>query len=158
MKVQHLNNTKKHHPHIKNSIVVGKIYADWCHYCQELIPVWKEMKKQLSGKNIIFKEIEQKLESQEINDINYTYLVGSNEKLVSKGYPTIFMIKNGKLNYFNGPRTAKTIADWTMTGGDVIKSTSDTNNKLFGLWGGKRKTKRNHGKRNRKTKKSWFSW
>lgn len=145
----------KLHPQMKNKTIVGKIYADWCGHCQSLMPEWQKMKKLLSGKNITFKEIEQKQEKQSINNVNYTYLIQSAEKLTSSGYPTIFMIKDGKLKYYNGDRNALALSKWVMMGGGP---SPPENKRLFGLFGGKNKTRRNKSKKSRKTKKSWFSW
>ena len=96
-------------------IVVGKIYAEWCGYCIALQPEWEKMKTQLGGKTVIFKEIKSNDIDSGIKDINETYLNKSDKKLeLEGGYPTIFKIKNGKLEYYNGNRTSHDLANWVL--------------------------------------------
>jgi predicted sulfurtransferase len=45
--------------------------------------------------------------------LNNTYLSNSNEKLIENGFPTIYKINGGKLEYYNGPdRMASSFEKW----------------------------------------------
>jgi thiol-disulfide isomerase/thioredoxin len=106
----------------KPTIVIGKIHAKWCPHCVHLVPEWKKMKmdikKQLGHKyNIVFTDIEQSVEKINVDKINNRFLTHSNEKLaVQNGYPTIFKIDGGKLEYFAGKRTALELTNWYSNG------------------------------------------
>ncbi len=114
---------RKEHP--KDVVVVGKIYANWCGHCKALKPEWKLLKHQIKHRrsdpktNYVIYAIEQKQQQSEIDRINNTYLRNSSEKLeVNGGYPTIFMIRNGVLSYYQGNRTHLEMLKWYTGGGD----------------------------------------
>ena len=113
-------------------VVVGKLYMNGCGHCESLEKPWSEMERTIGGKIKV-----EKIESAEIDD----RLVKLNKEhdsdvAIQGGYPTIFKIKNKKVEYYNGERTAPALIKWAE------KST-----------GGKRRTKRNkRNKRNKKTK------
>ena len=157
-----LNKTLKNK---KPTLVVGKIHANWCMHCVALVPEWKKMKtivKKKAGNkfNVIFEEIEQSHEKHKVPRVNKTHLANSEKKLeVQGGYPTLFMIKGGKLEYYNGERYADPIAKWAVGGETEItpRSQNHTSNQYviknktqnsfngyanLGLFGGKRKTRK----------------
>ena len=111
--------TAKNHSLVKNrglamnhKIVIGKIYADWCGACKQLNPIWVEMKNKinLEHKDMFeFAEIEEKVMDSEIAKINKTYNVNLE---LQGGYPTIFKIANGKLEYYNGAREPDQMLSW----------------------------------------------
>ena len=39
-------------------------------------------------------------------------LTPSNKSMVIDGYPTIYLIKNGEINYYQGERTENAILNW----------------------------------------------
>jgi len=151
------NNTKKKY---SNPIVtVGLIYANWCGHCQALKPEWKKMKynimKTPSYKKGMYKFIEiedsDKMKDQKINNMN-SYLKG--EKLTANGYPTIFKIKGGKLQYYTNDRTAPELQNWFLESKQLYnneeKQVIPTHNvySMFNrLIGGK--TKKNRSRKNR---------
>lgn len=115
----------------KDTIVVGKIYAEWCGHCQMLEPEWVKMKDNLKNSNIKceFYEIEETNEDNGTQDVNNKYLKNSNKKLALQGgYPTIFKIVDGKLEYYNGERESHLLQAWVksdlpkkLKGGNKLK-------------------------------------
>lgn len=95
--------------------ILGKVYASWCGYCQQLAPEWSKLKK--SVKNIQFVEIEEKQMNKK-NDFETKYAkylntINGKPQLEVNGYPTIFKIHpNKKIEYYNGPRTAEAMKKW----------------------------------------------
>jgi thiol-disulfide isomerase/thioredoxin len=108
---------KKRQNKQKHIVIVGKIYADWCGYCQMMQDDWDNLKRDLGeNKKIEFvDDIEQKNETGRVNDVNEKYLKKSPLKLsLQGGYPTIFKIKNGKISYFNGERRYDAMKRWFL--------------------------------------------
>tara|TARA_B110000285_G_scaffold172148_1_gene192794 strand:+ start:3979 stop:4482 length:504 start_codon:yes stop_codon:yes gene_type:complete len=104
----------------KNAIVL--VYADWCTYCKQMKPEWNEMKTRL-GANMETIEIEDSDfdKDQKIRDIEEHKLNG--EQLEIFGYPTMFKIHNGHVDYYGGSRTLDAMTEWaTTTKGGYIKS------------------------------------
>lgn len=107
-----------------NTIIVGKIYADWCGACKQLIPSWKKMKEELTKEMenpppktprqiYIFEEIESTNQDAQIKKLNNTYLRGSNEKVaIQGGYPTLFKIIKNKLYYYDGARDPTSLMNY----------------------------------------------
>lgn len=117
-----INKTRKNVP---KKIIIGRIYAHWCGYCKLLKPEWKNMKNQIKLKlksipntRVYYINIEQKNENEKVDKVNRMYLENSDEKLISKGYPTLFRIENGKLEYYNGERNANKMEDFYLYGGN----------------------------------------
>jgi len=111
------NRTYKKKPAKQTHVIVGKIYADWCGYCQMMQNDWDNLKRDLGeNKKIEFvDDIEQKNEADGVNNVNEKYLKKSPVKLsLQGGYPTIFKIKNGKLSYFNGNRVLEDMKKWCL--------------------------------------------
>ena len=97
------------------TIIVGKVYANWCGYCKQLAPEWSKLKKSL--KRVQFVEIEEKQinKKQHFESKYAKYLNSINNKpqLEVNGYPTIFKIHpNRKIEYYNGPRIASAMKKW----------------------------------------------
>ena len=123
----------------KKDIVVGKIYAEWCGHCQNLKPEWTKMKNNLKNSNVEckFYEIEETNQDSGIQKVNDEYLNNSNTKLTLQGgYPTIFKIVDGKLDYYNGERNANSLQSWVTTssptklrGGNKLKRKTVKNKK-----------------------------
>ena len=109
----------------KPTLVVGKLHAHWCMHCVALAPEWKKMKNILNSikhtYNLIFEEIEQAQEKLKVLRVNNTHLAKSSKKLsVQGGYPTLFKIKNGKIEYYNGERYAAPMAKWFSGGSEHL--------------------------------------
>ena len=101
----------------KNTVVVGKIYANWCGHCQNMADDWNALKTDLAkrGGAFEFSEIEQTYEHTLLQAVNEKYLKKSPVKLALQGgYPTLFKIKGGNLSYFEGNRTFEEMRDWYL--------------------------------------------
>lgn len=115
------NKTRRQKTQIRPKIIViGKIYSISCFHCQMLEPEWNKMRENISNnnsknKNIIIVDIEQENQDNLILDINNKYLNSSINKLaLQEGYPTIFKIENGGVNYYNGQRDADSMIKWFL--------------------------------------------
>jgi len=115
--------TKKRHPAIKHTVVVGKIHAHWCTHCKALAPEWKKMRYAIEGKTkrthynteYVFREIEQSKQESGIAEVNSEFLSNSERKLeLQGGYPTIYKIRDGKLEYYDGERSYLGMLRWFM--------------------------------------------
>ena len=102
----------------KNVIVVGKVYANWCGHCQALKPEWKKMKQHLSKKkgkrHIVFVEIEESEIHSKLDKLNKDH----NVNVQVGGYPTVFSIEGGKVEYYNGNRQSNQMSQWVLNGGE----------------------------------------
>ena len=123
-------------------VFVGRLHANWCIHCKSLKPEWAKMKKILSKTKdkYRFVSIEQSKEARDLERLNkYLGLVEDEKKVQMKeGYPTIFKVVDGVVEYYNGPRMTQNLVNWVKetTGGTRKRST------------GKRRTgKRRTGKR-----------
>jgi thiol-disulfide isomerase/thioredoxin len=104
----------------KGGVVIGLIFADWCGHCQALKPEWDSMKKMVSkNKECKIVEIDADVDKdQQIAQINIGV---KGEKLVANGFPTVFKKKNGRIEYYDGERTAKAIGAWAMSHAKKMK-------------------------------------
>jgi thiol-disulfide isomerase/thioredoxin len=130
-------------------VTIGLIYANWCGHCQALKPEWQKMKNNIMKTPTYkkggykFHEIEDadELKDSKINNINSKLKGG---KLSANGYPTIFKINGGKLQYFEGGRSAGELQNWFLgkeTHIDVkARAPTPFLNRLFG--GKKNKTQK----------------
>ena len=94
--------------------IVGLIHANWCGHCQTLMPVWEEMVKTMKG-NKSFHIV--KIESSDLNkDARMAHinskLSKDSPKLEANGFPTIFKVKNGKLEYYSQERQLDAMHKW----------------------------------------------
>lgn len=118
-------------------VFVGRLHANWCIHCKSLKPEWAKMKKILSktkGK-YRFVSIEQSKEAHDLERLNkYLGLVEDEKKVrMKEGYPTIFKVVDGVVEYYNGPRMTQNLVNW-------VKETSGGTRK-------RRTEKRRTGKR-----------
>jgi hypothetical protein len=117
-------------------VTIGKIWAKWCPHCIHLIPAWDKMKKIIQKNTKTapnYMEVEE-AELYKIEDYNKTNPNGTFIDS-ARGYPTIYKIVGGKVEYYAGERDPKKMAAWAL-------------NKKH-VYGGARKT------RKLKSKKNW---
>lgn len=104
------------------TIIVGKIYANWCGHCQALKPEWAKMRKLIKrkdrGKKIQFVEIEESQMADKLPKFQQKH----NVKVEANGFPSLFRLANGKVDYYQGNRSAYPMAEWFLRGGDPLPS------------------------------------
>lgn len=156
---KHTRHNRKNKTHRKNVIIVGKVYADWCGHCQMLKPEWAKMKKHMhsikGNKRILFVEVEEKQIESKLRQLEKD----QNVTIQTDGYPTLFKIDNGKVQYYNGDRQSSAMTNWYLRGGDAVNNASDSSRdiQLPGLLqdqqGGRHRTfkKRQHSKKKQQT-------
>lgn len=91
---------KKRPKPIKNKIQLINIYASWCGWSKKLLPEWEKVEDYFkNNKNITVTKHEEKESKQLVN------------KLGVKGFPSIFIIKNGEVMKYpdDKPRSADVI-------------------------------------------------
>ena len=88
-------------------VVLGKIYSEQCIHCQNMSDAWEEMKKDLPVNYTVW-DIESKDEESKKKDFQQKHGV----QLQSAGYPTIFMIVQGKQVDYNGSRDKDNLLQW----------------------------------------------
>jgi hypothetical protein len=166
----------------KNTLIVGKIYADWCGHCVALMPEWKKLKemmkqKRIDNTNIIFKEIGDTKENKKkgiavdalIANFNKNNRANLEPIKIDGGFPTIFKIYNGKLEYYKGERNAASILTWassnlksktnayfpekmekTSTFADKSENKETIFSKIMGIFAPKGKTMKKGGRKSRR--------
>jgi hypothetical protein len=105
-------------------IVYGKLYSTTCIHCINLEPIWEQLvahfkknPKSPSGHVYTEMSVENSQLANGIATINHKYLANSPSKMESPmGFPTIFRIYDGKLEYFNGNRDYNTLLRWFSRG------------------------------------------
>ena len=116
-------------PKSSKPITIGLVYAEWCGHCQSLKPIWKQLKKALSmNTKINIFELEDSDENKEAK----LKSVGKNThggSIQVNGFPTLFKILNGKVDYYNGERTLDALLKWAKRtfsyGGKTRKNRSN---------------------------------
>jgi thiol-disulfide isomerase/thioredoxin len=134
----------------KPSLVVGKIYAEWCGHCKVLAPKWEIIEEEIpkrfpaNSKPLVYKVEESNMNDAKVGlETMQPFLYDPTEKVeLQDGYPTIFKIANGKLSYFEGPREVGPIITWAMEGLRTKKSSKKT-----------RKGRKNRRSRSRHTRR-----
>ena len=94
-----------------SKVIVGKIYAEWCGACTALAPEWSEMEKHANKHMITVENIESDDMDAKLKKLNETH--GTNVSLQG-GFPTIFKIVPGKVEYYNGERSSAKMLEWAM--------------------------------------------
>lgn len=133
------NKTKKNLP---QSTIVGVVHAHWCGHCQELMPKWKLFKNELKhNKNITVLDIEDgdPRKDHKLSRLN----VKINDKSVriqANGFPTIFKIQHGHLEYYSGNRDPVALKQWALASKapvvkhNIVHHVKKPSSGLFGLF------------------------
>ena len=91
-------------------IIIGKVYADWCGHCQALKPKWEQLKQILPKGRV------QTVEIEETETDKRAEFEKKHKKTINvSGYPTIFKIVNGKIEYYSGPREPEDMKKWVLS-------------------------------------------
>jgi thiol-disulfide isomerase/thioredoxin len=97
-------------------VIVGVIHANWCGHCQALMPKWKIFKNQIKNNNKInVLEIEDSDHDKDKRIANLNLKINNKSvRLQASGFPTIFKIQNGNLEYYNGEREPESLKQWAL--------------------------------------------
>lgn len=91
-------------------IIIGKVYADWCGHCQALKPKWEKLKQILPKGRV------QTIEIEEAETDKRAEFEKKHKKTINvRGYPTIFKIVNGKIEYYSGLREPEDMKRWVLS-------------------------------------------
>lgn len=120
--------TKRNRKQPKKSVIIGKIYADWCGHCKTLKPEWNEMKKNIKSnmghslKNVQIEFVEMgdnednRMKNigvdQLVEEFNKKHFPNGDKRVNTDGFPTIFKICRKKIEYYSGPRNASEMYKW----------------------------------------------
>jgi hypothetical protein len=116
--------------------VVGKLYMDGCGHCVTLEEPWNQMTKKV-GKKVTVEEDIESAETGKLDELNKKY---GTDVSVQAGYPTIYKIKKGVVEYYNGERTVQKLVSWALQ-----KQGKSKKQKKIG--GGKKTTNRKRSRR-----------
>jgi hypothetical protein len=97
--------------------VIGRLYSKTCVHCVAMQDAWKQLQKMLKqhGGNILMKDVEAGKMDQQLPQVNQQFLGGSDQKVALQGgFPTLFKIKNNKVEYYGGERTADAMYNWAL--------------------------------------------
>lgn len=120
--------------------IIGLVYAKWCPHCTAMKPQWDIMKSKLRP-NCRVVEIEDSDYDKQTKLDNLNNDIKSDEKLQIHGYPTMFKINNGKVDYYNGSRDSTSMESF-FNGPKQMKKSK------------KRKTPKSNKKRKAKKRKT----
>lgn len=110
--------------HHKKPIIIGRIHAKWCGHCKTLDPKWKKMVGNIKNgvKNGKYRK-DPDVVDMESHDISQGKLkkfnydnkeyFGGNE-ISFDGFPTLFKVKDGKIEYYGGEREPAHMEKWFM--------------------------------------------
>ncbi len=138
----------KHQTGKKPTLVLGKIYAEWCGHCKVLEPKWTIIEREIpkrfppGSKPLVYKVEESNMSDENVGLATMkTYLSNPDANVeLQDGYPTIFKISRGSLSYYEGPREIGPIITWAMEGVRTKKPSKKT----------RRSRKKRHSRHTRK--------
>ena len=105
----------------KSPVVIGLIYANWCHHCQALKPAWEEMKQDIMNNyngqfTVVEIEAGQPDKSEQLAKLEQML---DGQKIDASGYPTIVKVGGGRIDYYGGNRQLADMLNWA-TGGQHV--------------------------------------
>jgi hypothetical protein len=146
-------------------VVIGKIYSDFCGYCNIMKPEWEKMKQNIKNRcnkhNIPepkYLEIESNTnldELDEFNKNNQDFL--KQTKIEFEFVPTIFVVDEEGLKYYEGERISDNMENFML---DRYYKHHNVPVLIGGKKSKKTNTKKNKSKKsknNTKTKKNFFA-
>ncbi|AFZ79557.1 protein disulfide isomerase, putative [Theileria equi strain WA] len=81
-----------------------KFYAPWCHHCRKMTPAWEKLAKDLKG-------------TVNVADIDVTKNVQIGKRFAIRGYPTLILLKDGKMyHYEGGDRSTESLTAFVTAG------------------------------------------
>jgi len=110
----------------KRPVIIGLIHAKWCGHCRNLIPIWNKMRTNIDQKpyrpppQYMVIEHSNLGELDRFNNENSLYL--KNQRVQADGFPTIFKINNGNIDYYKDVREPNSLEKWFMNEQSYISS------------------------------------
>jgi hypothetical protein len=120
-KTQHKRKRRNTAPRM---VVVGRVYAEWCGHCIAMKDDWKQLETHFESQTKRYTNAKTKyhvvsISSDELKtkktQVEQMYLNQTGNKIDAKGYPTIFKIVDGKIEYYNGERTYSPMLRWFLS-------------------------------------------
>lgn len=101
----------------KNHTIIGVVHAKWCGHCQVLMPKWRTFKNQMkNNKQISVIDIEDGDHNKESRLAQLNLKINDKSvKIEANGFPTIFKIVNGNLEYYSGNREPDALKNWALS-------------------------------------------
>lgn len=99
-------------------VTIGLIHANWCGHCRNLMPIWNKMRSNIDRKSYrpppqyMMVEHSNLGELDRFNNENSEYLSG--QRVQHDGFPTIFKIRDGKIDYYKESRDPDSLEKWFM--------------------------------------------
>lgn len=87
--------------------IIGKLYMDGCPHCDNLVEPWNKMKNQIGGSVEVVQ-----FNPDQMDDLEKLNKKHKSNVSIQGGYPTIFKIEGGKVEYYNGERTTEEMVKW----------------------------------------------
>lgn len=96
----------------KGKTFYGKFWMENCPHCVAIVGVWKDVVDTMRNKNVQYYDID--IEQTNVNKgKEFIKEVSSTQgEIPVNGYPTIYKIKNGEIQTFDGNRTKEEIINW----------------------------------------------
>jgi len=96
-------------------VIYGYFWMDGCGYCNNLHPIWKTVVKEMRMNHPEYFDANFRRENMDeaIEVVSEKY--NPTTQIMVDSFPTIFLIKNGKLQYYEGERTKDAIINWVIT-------------------------------------------
>jgi thiol-disulfide isomerase/thioredoxin len=96
-------------------VIYGYFWMDGCGYCIHLHPIWATVVEEMRMKHPEYFDADFRRENMDeaISVVSEKYK--PTPQISVDSYPTIFLIKNGKLQYYEGERTKDAIVNWVIT-------------------------------------------
>ncbi|KAJ2787763.1 protein disulfide-isomerase precursor [Coemansia interrupta] len=98
--VKVLNNSNFQQWTASQDLALVEFYAPWCGYCQAMAPGYENAAKELKSDSISLAKVDCMAEKAVCDDLNI------------KGYPTLKVVKDGKLTNYNGTRQESSIVNY----------------------------------------------
>eukprot|EP00127_Corallochytrium_limacisporum_P005752 Clim_evm131s210 gene=Clim_evmTU131s210 len=81
-----------------------EFYAPWCGHCKKLAPAWEELATELKGEGI------------KVAKVDGTVEKSSKTAFGIKGFPSLYLVQDGKMTKYAGARTVQDLAKFARAG------------------------------------------
>ncbi len=92
-----------------------KFYTSWCGHCKKLAPIWEELAADVESDPV-----------NHVAHIDCTENEATCEKFDVKSFPTLKLLKDGKLRDYNGPRSKEDMLEYLMSEDEEVEVSTTT--------------------------------